>query len=67
MTDYWEIASLNLVEVGLLHRPDKRGIKHILNIYFNETIQHYILGSCHLHIRRRENLKSHTRGVLNLM
>jgi hypothetical protein len=29
------------------------------SVYFNETTRRYIAESYHLHIRRRENLKSH--------
>jgi hypothetical protein len=29
------------------------------SVYFNETTRRYIIESCHLHTRRRENLKSH--------
>jgi hypothetical protein len=30
------------------------------SVYFNETIRRYIQEGYRLHIRRRENLKSHT-------
>jgi hypothetical protein len=29
------------------------------SVYFNETTRRFISEGCHLHIRRRENLKSH--------
>jgi hypothetical protein len=29
------------------------------SVYFNEITQRYVLEGCHLHIRRRENLKTH--------
>jgi hypothetical protein len=32
-------------------------------IYFNETTWRYIPEGCHLHTRRRENLKSHYQYI----
>jgi hypothetical protein len=29
------------------------------SVYYNETTRRYILEGCHLHTRRREDLKSH--------
>jgi hypothetical protein len=29
-------------------------------LYFNETMRRYILEGCHIHIRRRESMESHT-------
>jgi hypothetical protein len=42
-------------------RPDDGGSMHIseTSVYFHETARHYIPEGCHLHTRRRDNLKSH--------
>jgi hypothetical protein len=43
----------------LIHRPDdEAACTSETSVYFNETTGSYIPQSCHLHTRRRENLKS---------
>jgi hypothetical protein len=34
------------------------------SVYFHETTRRYIPEICHLHIRRRENLKSHVVFII---
>jgi hypothetical protein len=48
MTAFWDIAPCSLLGVDW-------------SVYSNETTRRYIPEGCHLHTRRRENLKSHTK------
>jgi hypothetical protein len=63
-----EIGIESIGETGR-PQPDKGGKRGIpdmekvpaseTSVYFNETTRRYIPDGCHLHTRRRENLKSH--------
>jgi hypothetical protein len=65
MKIFWDSAKCSLVEVDRSFRALMMGVVRISesSIDFYETTPHNIPGDCHLHTRRRENLKSHTIDI----
>jgi len=58
MTAFWDVRACSLLEVLMMEAVRTSET----SVYFHETTRRYVPESCHLHTRRRENLKSHTKG-----
>jgi hypothetical protein len=56
---YTDVSEVRIVSTIVLMIKTVRGSE--TSVYFNETTRRYIPEGHHLHTRRRENLKSHTK------
>jgi hypothetical protein len=74
MTPFWNTAACSLVEADnvsavhtasiIMDRPDDGGSKYLWNVdqLLRDYRQQYPTEDCHIHIRRRENLKSQIKS-----